>query len=620
MKSLKKFTFIILVLSFNLNAQSFKVKGTVLSPSGSVRYASVTFVDNNDTSKKYSTFTDTSGNYQLNIVTSINPNNNNLPTKFELDQNYPNPFSTTTEIPYKLKTQSDVQVTIYDILGRVVRKFSVGSQTIGLHSVIWDGRNNFGQIAATGIYFYRLQAGGESSVKKMVFEEGKSNFSAPMSNIVPSNALENRKTTNVFLQEGNYTVQIDNSVNTFPIIIPQQYSNINIQSDTTLNFSVNIPNQAIVYLDSTQQIIRGFGAANIIPWRPDMTTAEVKTAFGNGPGQLGFSILRIRVPYTDSISDFSANVSTAKLADSLGAIVFATPWTPPPALKSNNNIVGGTLNDTSYALYAAHLKSFADYMASQGAPLYAISIQNEPDANVNYESCYWDATQFLNFCKNNAASIGTRIMMPESESFVHALSDSTLNDSAAAANVAIIGGHIYGGGLAPYPLAISKGKDLWMTEHLVLDTTWAGNIGTGLEINNCMNAGMNAYVWWYIIRYYGPINENGNITKRGYVMSQYSKFIRPGFYKIKCNSTPQRNLFVTAYKDPSSSKVVIVALNTGSSQIYQTFSITNGMMNSFSQYTTSANMNCVQGNNLTAANGSFTAVLEPSSITTFISN
>jgi glucuronoarabinoxylan endo-1,4-beta-xylanase len=362
-----------------------------------------------------------------------------------------------------------------------------------------------------------------------------------------------------------------------------------------------------------------------------MTTAEVNTAFGTGPGQLGFSILRLRVPYTDNISEFSVNVPSAKLAESLGAIVFATPWTPPPAMKTNNSSIGGYLKESSYSDYAVHLKSFVDYMASQGAPLYAISIQNEPDANVTYESCYWDATQFLNFCKNNAASIGTKIMMPESENFNHSLSDSTLNDSTAAANVSIIGGHIYGGGIAPYPLAVSKGKEVWMTEHLTTTDaaayTWSESLPVAKEINDCMNANMSAYIWWYIVRYYGPISDGtnnsgnkGDVTKRGYIMSQYSKFIRPGYYKIKCNGNPQRNIYVTSYRDSLSSKAVIVVLNTNSSPIYQTFSIYNSIMASFTPYTTSATKNCVQGSSIATTNGSFTAVLESSSITTFVSN
>jgi O-Glycosyl hydrolase len=381
-------------------------------------------------------------------------------------------------------------------------------------------------------------------------------------------------------------------------------------------------NGATVYFDSACQVIRGFGAANILPWRPDMTADQVNTAFGTGDGQLGFTILRLRVPYTDDTTEFAAQVSSAVLAESMGAIVFASPWTPPSAMKSNNNIVGGMLNESSYADYAAHLKKFADYMAAHGAPLYAISLQNEPDARVTYESCIWNATQFLNFTKNNAASIGIKVIMPEGQNFVHALSDSTLNDSTAAVNVSIIAGHLYGGGLASYPLATSKGKELWMTEYLSLDTTWSGVLATGQQINDCMKAGMNAYVWWYIIRYYGPINESGIVTKRGYVMSQYSKFVRPGFTRVYTASNVVRgpSISFTAYRN--NSQLVIVAVNPSSSSTMQTFNIPRltGGSAVFTPYVTSATKNCNQGIDITASNDSLTATLDGSSITTFVAN
>jgi glucuronoarabinoxylan endo-1,4-beta-xylanase len=375
-------------------------------------------------------------------------------------------------------------------------------------------------------------------------------------------------------------------------------------------------NAAVIELNSTQQVIRGFGAANIVPWRPDMTSEEVTTAFGTGAGQIGFSILRLRVPYDQS--EFSLNLPTAQAATSMGVTLIASPWTPPAWMKTSNNIVGGRLYDTSYASYAAHLKSFADYMASNGAPLYAISVQNEPDVTVSYESCDWNATEMVKFAKENAASVGVRIILPESADFDHTLSDSVLNDPAAAANVSIIGGHIYGGGLESYPLAASKGKDLWMTEYLDLDSSWTANIGTGKQINDCMNAGMNAYIWWYIVRFYGPILEDGTISKRGYVMSQYARFIRPGFFKINATANPQAGVYVTAYKNGS--KVVIVALNMSSSSISQTFTIQNGTATAFTPYVTSRTKNCVQGSNIGVLSGSFTATLDSSSAATFVSN
>jgi glucuronoarabinoxylan endo-1,4-beta-xylanase len=603
------------------SAQTVVVEGTVSTSTTSVRYASVSFSETDRPAIIFTVLTDSTGKYQLRLnITSVEPNTS-LPTKFALAQNYPNPFSSATAISYDLKAPLDCRVTIYDILGRVVQLTQAGIQTVGTYSLVWDGSNTSGHKVAPGVYFYRLQAGGESQTRKMVLSGGRNglsllqqNLSVPMANT--SQLLERP------MIGKSYTVRIENSSSTFPSIYSRQIENVVIQSDTTINVmvdSVAIPTTT-VYLDSVQQRIRGFGGANIIPWRPAMTADQIQKAFGAAQGELGFSILRLRVPYDTNASELTLNASVARKAQALGAIVFASPWTPPPALKSNNNIVGGTLIEGSYGAFASHLRWFINHMANNGAPLYGISIQNEPDITVTYESCDWNATQILKFMKNNAPSVGTRIIAPESFNFNHALSDPTLNDSLAAANLSIVGGHIYGGGIATYPLAVSKGKELWMTEHLDTLRTWSAVLGTGKEIHDCLGVGWNAYVWWYIVRFYGPIDEDGTVTKRGYVMSHYSRFVRPGYYKVKCNATPQRNVWVSSYKDSSSSKVVIVVLNTGFIALQQTFTIPKGGMISFAQYTTTQSKNCEKGADLSIAGGRFTVTLEPSSIMTFVSN
>ena len=399
----------------------------------------------------------------------------------------------------------------------------------------------------------------------------------------------------------------------------------------------------VIYLDSLQQVIRGFGGANIVGWNPglnygDMTPGQIQTAFGNGPGELGFTIMRLRIQ-PDS-NQFGINVPSAKLAKSLGATVIATPWTPPAWMKTSNNIVGGSLDTNNYTAFAAHLKSFADTMAGNGAPVNAVSVQNEPDFNASYEGCLWSGTQFLQFMKKSAPGVGIPVFMPEGAGFNHSLSDPTLNDSLAASHVAFIGGHIYGATPSSYPLALSKGKELWMTEYLInspgsgadMDTSLKGALATAKSINDCMNANMSAYVWWYIVRYYGPIDDGtkggvaGSITKKGYVMSQFSRFVRPGNTRV-LTTVPRGSVYVTAYKPIvpgaiNNSKFAIVALNMGSSPIDQTFTLLNipGGTATVKPYVTSKTKNCEQQSDIQLFGGTFTATLADSSITTFVGN
>jgi glucuronoarabinoxylan endo-1,4-beta-xylanase len=372
---------------------------------------------------------------------------------------------------------------------------------------------------------------------------------------------------------------------------------------------------AAIDLAITHQVIRGFGAANILPWRPDMTVDQVNKAFGTGEGQLGFTILRLRVP--PDTSEFDMQVATAQLAHALGVKIIASPWTPPDSMKTNNNIVGGELRTDSYAAYAAHLKSFVDYMSSKGVPLYAVSVQNEPDVSVTYESCFWNAAQMVNFIKNNAPSIGVRIIADEASDFDRTITNAILNDPAAALNLSIVGGHLYGTAVANYPLAASKGKEIWMTEYLDLDTTWAHVLNTGRQISDCMNEGMSAYIWWYIVRFYGPILEDGTVSKRGYVMSQFARFVRQEYIRVDATANPHAYVYVTAYKNGN--KVVIVAVNEGSS-IEQEFLIRNGSITTMMTYVTSSTKSCNQENDITISSGKFTKLLDDYSITTFVSN
>ncbi len=357
-----------------------------------------------------------------------------------------------------------------------------------------------------------------------------------------------------------------------------------------------------VNLNTTRQTIRGYGGMNFPRWIGTLTDAQVDKAYGNGSGQIGLTIMRIDVP--PSSGDWSGEVSAAVRAVSNGAIVFATPWSPPASMKSNGSTIGGSLNSSSYGAYANHLRDFANYMSTNGASLYAISVQNEPDYLPDYESCGWTASQMRTFLNNNASVIPVRVIAPET---VYPKSDwySTLS---SASELDIYADHLYGGS----PTSFSK--EHWMTEHYTNTNpgnNWPDALGVGREIHNCMTTNYSAYIWWYVRRSYGPMDESGNVSKRGYVMSHFAKFVRPGYVRVDATASPQSNVYTTAYK--SGNTLVIVALNQNSSSQSVTFSVSGGTVSSYTKYETTssnnvANMGSVGSTNTLAANSMNTFV------------
>jgi len=91
-----------------------------------------------------------------------------LPTEYDLGQNFPNPFNPTTTIQFALPENSHVRVTVFNIIGQVVATVIDEDMEAGYHQAVWDGTDGDGRAVASGLYFYRLDAGTYSQSRKMV--------------------------------------------------------------------------------------------------------------------------------------------------------------------------------------------------------------------------------------------------------------------------------------------------------------------------------------------------------------------------------------------------------------------------------------------------------------------
>lgn len=385
----------------------------------------------------------------------------------------------------------------------------------------------------------------------------------------------------------------------------------------------------IVDPSAVRQTIRGFGGMNHTVWISDLTPAQRDTAFGNGEGQLGFSVLRI--PVHENRADWSREVATAKRAIEYGATVIASPWNPPAQMVET--FVHGDQSNAKrlrydmYGAYAQHLNEFCKFMKDNGVNLYAISVQNEPD--YAHDWTWWTPAEMIRFLRENAGSIETKVIAPESFQYVKSFSDPILNDPTALANLDILGAHLYGTPYQnfPYPLFKDKGrgKELWMTEVYYPNSSdsadlWPQALDVGEHIHHALvDAEFQAYVWWYIRRSYGPMREDGRISKRGAAMAHFSKFVRPGYVRIDTTSNPQSNLYVSAYKG-GNSKVVIIAINKGTSSVSQPFTLVNNTSSSVSSWLTDASRNVASLGAMSVSNGSFTGQLPARSVTTFVTS
>jgi plastocyanin len=91
-----------------------------------------------------------------------------IPDTYRLEKNYPNPFNPNTIIGFQLPVKEHVELRIYNRLGQEVRTLVNEQYTMGSHNVVWDGRDDRGRSVASGLYVYRLKAGGFVSTETMI--------------------------------------------------------------------------------------------------------------------------------------------------------------------------------------------------------------------------------------------------------------------------------------------------------------------------------------------------------------------------------------------------------------------------------------------------------------------
>jgi glucuronoarabinoxylan endo-1,4-beta-xylanase len=406
------------------------------------------------------------------------------------------------------------------------------------------------------------------------------------------------------------------------------------------------PTNCVVNWNDVHQRIDGFGASSA--FLPVWTTAEANMFFSTNSGVaasrdgttnfayngIGLSLLRSRIAPGGTTQESSI----MQMAQSLGATVWSTPWSPAANFKTGSNptVNGGSFNSADYQTYADQMAGYVASMKSQyGVNIYAVSVQNEPDVSTTYESCLWTAQQIHDFVPYLSAALAasnvasTKIILPEDESWETNLYYESMSDPTVASNVSIVACHNYDGSPPsniPADLSTYDNPNaaLWETEvsaynpydpSITNAMYWAERIHLFMTV-----AQVNAFHYWWLMSdntdNEGLTSTNGIPALRMYALGNFSRFVRPGFYRIGVTNNAFTS--ISAYKNPTNNSFAIVAINSSSATVTQIFDLANFTAASVTPWITSGTNNLVSQSPVQVTNSTFTYALPPLSVLTFV--
>src|SRR5665213_968795 len=385
----------------------------------------------------------------------------------------------------------------------------------------------------------------------------------------------------------------------------------------------------------TNQYIHCIGASSA--WSSVDGLGTQFFADDNVNGHIGLTSLRARIDPTNNFSSEVSTLVTAK-ASNPNILFWATEWSPPAQYKANDNVDGGASNDTFLGAssgsansddtgLASYQVSFIQYCKNQGINLYALSVQNEPNFNPTYEACLWSAGQFDVYVKSfysalQSAGLSTKIMIPEPDNPGGMnLASTAMADSAAAPEISIIASHAYGENLAPlssYGFSNVTNQEWWETEVSGNTTDVPGAMQeAGWIHTSLVDASTNAFHYWWL----QDLISGSSLDIKAFVLGNYSKFIRPGYYRMGATEVPSSGVSVSAFKNTNTSSpqtIVFVAINSNSSAVNQTFTISGVNVTSVTPWVTNGSTNLVAQPAVAVSGNSFTYSLTATSVTSFV--
>ncbi len=425
-----------------------------------------------------------------------------------------------------------------------------------------------------------------------------------------------------------------------------------------LTFGFSWAGTCTVDATTTNQYIHCIGASSA--WSAVGSMGQALFANDTVNGHIGLTSLRTRIDPTAVGGNTGAwnselNNITAANAVNPNVLFWSTEWSPPAEYKTNNSVDGEVVNagvtdvgaftgadtgsgpnsaDTGYAQY---LTQYLQYCKTYtGVSLYSVSAQNEPSFEVTYEGANWTTGQFDIFIPCLAASItsaglSTKIMMPEPPNeWGMNLGTATMSDANAAPLVSIINTHLYGtfyDTLAQiasnYGYTKLTNQEWWATEisgcttGLITSQVSAAMCVAGWAHQSLVEGQMNAFHYWWL----DDLINGTSLTDAAFALGNFSKFIRPGYYRMGATEGPQAGVTISAYKNTNNSSpttFVIVAINYNNNSVNQTFNLTGLTTTSVTPWLTDLGNGLVQQAAVPVSGNSFTFQMPVSSIVSFV--
>jgi glucosylceramidase len=291
--------------------------------------------------------------------------------------------------------------------------------------------------------------------------------------------------------------------------------------------------------------------------------------------------------------------------------LYASPWSPPAFMKTNNSMLqGGKLKPEFYQPWANYYAKFIKAYEKEGILIWGLTIQNEPMAKQRWESCIYTAEEERDFLKNYLGptlvkeNLGSKkiIVWDHNRDLMFERASLILNDSVAAKYVWGIGFHWYEDWKDGKPMFgnVAKVQEAYTNKHLIFtegcneaynlsrieDPKLAERYAKSMIYD--FNNGTVAWTDWNILLdenggpnhvgnfCFAPVHGNtktGNLTFTNsyYYIGHFSKFIKPGAKRLSSGTTVN-NLYATAFKNTDGS-VVVVALNESDTELNYSLTI-----------------------------------------------